>query len=100
IRKGEIVRVSEWHAEELQRQGLQLIERVRVECPGMRNGANANLRVTHEEVRVFRKPRWERRGACTTSVSWYIRHGPGMSASLCRPTCRRWRRWRRTRRGR
>ena len=56
IRKGEIVRVSEWHAEELQRQGLQLIERVRVECPGMRNGANARLRVPYEDVWVFKKP--------------------------------------------
>lgn len=56
IRRGEIVRVSEWHAEELQRQGLQLIERVRVECPGMRHGANAGLRVEHEDVWVFKKP--------------------------------------------
>lgn len=55
IRRGEIVRVSEWHAEELQRQGLRLIERVRVECPGLRNGANARLRVDHEDVWVFRK---------------------------------------------
>ena len=56
IRRGKIMRVSEWHAEELQRQGLRLIKRVRVECPGMRNGANARLRVDHEDVWVFRKP--------------------------------------------
>src|SRR5690606_41371806 len=56
IRRGEIMRVSEWHAEELQRQGLQLVEWVGVECPGMRNGANARLRVSYEDVWVFRKP--------------------------------------------
>lgn len=55
IRRGEIVRVSEWHADELQRQGLCLVGRVRVECPGMRYGANARLRVDHEDVWVFRK---------------------------------------------
>lgn len=56
VRRGEIVRVSEWHADELQRHGLRLVERVRVECPGMRNGANARLRVDHEDVWVLRKP--------------------------------------------
>jgi len=40
----------------LRRQGLEEVERVRVACPGMRNGANARLRVDHEDVWVFRKP--------------------------------------------
>ena len=55
IRRGEIVRVSEWHAEEIQRLGLTLIRRERVDTPGMRNGANAELRVDGEDVWVFRK---------------------------------------------
>jgi len=55
IRRGEIVRVSEWHADELRRQGLEEVERVQVACPGMRNGANARLRVDHEDVWVFQK---------------------------------------------
>jgi len=56
IRRGEIVRVSEWHARELIRQGLVFVEYVRVNCPGMRHGANAGLRVAHEDVWVFKKP--------------------------------------------
>ena len=40
----------------LRRQGLEEVERVRVACPGMRNGANARLRVDHEDVWVFRNP--------------------------------------------
>lgn len=55
IRKGQLVRVSEWHAEEIQRLGLTLIRRERVDTPGMRNGANAELRVDGEDVWVFRK---------------------------------------------
>src|SRR5690606_16083981 len=55
-RRGQIVRVSEWHAETLGRLGLVLIDRVMVACPGMRNGANAGLRVEHEDVWVFKKP--------------------------------------------
>lgn len=46
---------SEWHAEEIQRLGLTLIRRERVDTPGMRNGANAELRVDGEDVWVFRK---------------------------------------------
>lgn len=55
IRKGQLVLVSEWHAEEIQRLGLTLIRRERVDTPGMRNGANAELRVDGEDVWVFRK---------------------------------------------
>lgn len=57
IRKGQVIEVSEWHADELYRQGLTRLEHIKVPCPGMRNGANASLRVTHEDVWVFRKPR-------------------------------------------
>lgn len=56
IRRGEIVRVSEWHAEELQRQGLRFLDKITIQTPGMRHGANAGLRVDHEDVWVFRKP--------------------------------------------
>src|SRR5690606_7215928 len=56
IRRGEIVRVSEWHAEELQRQGLRFIDKIMIQTPGMRNGANAGLRVPHEDVWVLKKP--------------------------------------------
>lgn len=55
IRNGEIVRVSEWHAQTLGYLGLRLIDRVKVACPGMRNGANAHLRVSHEDVWIFER---------------------------------------------
>lgn len=55
IRQGRLVRVSQWHAETLENLGLTLIERHRVDTPGMRNGANAHLRVDGEDVWVFRK---------------------------------------------
>lgn len=56
IRAGKLIRVSQWHANELERQGLEQIARHRVDTPGMRNGANAELRVDGEDVWVFRKP--------------------------------------------
>ena len=56
IRRGEIVRVSEWHAEELQRQGLRFLDKITIQTPGIRHGANAGLRVDHEDVWVFKKP--------------------------------------------
>lgn len=55
FRKFKLVKVSQWHADELKRQGLELIERIRVDTPGLRNGANSELRADGEDVWVFRK---------------------------------------------
>lgn len=55
-RNGVMVEVSEWHAEELQRQGLRLLERLKVGVPGMRYGANSQFRVETEDIWVFQKP--------------------------------------------
>lgn len=56
IRAGKLIRVSEWHAEEIQHLGLTLVRRERVDTPGIRHGANAHLRVDGEDVWVFQKP--------------------------------------------
>lgn len=55
IRAGRLVRVSQWHADELTNQGLTQIARHRVDTPGLRNGSNAELRVDGEDVWVFQK---------------------------------------------
>jgi SAM-dependent methyltransferase len=57
IRAGKLMRVSAWHAAVLQRLGLVLVRRERVDTPGMRNGANAGLRVGGEDVWVLEKQR-------------------------------------------
>lgn len=55
IRNGKLVRVSQWHHDELIHRGLKLLERHRVDTPGIRHGSNAALRVDGEDVWVFRK---------------------------------------------
>lgn len=56
IRKGEIVPVSQWHVDTLIEFGLVLESHEEVETRRMRFGANNHLRVSHENVFVFRKP--------------------------------------------
>jgi len=61
IRRGRVMRVSEWHAEALQALGLVLVQRIQVPLMGTRNGENGHLRVGHEDVWVLQKPhggRW------------------------------------------
>jgi tRNA G10 N-methylase Trm11 len=56
VRKGVVVPVSDWHLTTLQDLGLVLVEKVAVETPGMKHGANRDARVGHETVAVLRKP--------------------------------------------
>lgn len=56
IRAGERVEVTEWHARELRRLGFTYRTSLRIDCPGLRQGANEKLRMGYEEVLVFEKP--------------------------------------------
>jgi SAM-dependent methyltransferase len=47
--------MTEWHTETLIDQGLEVVERVPVPCPGLRHGANRE-RLTDEWVTVLVKP--------------------------------------------
>jgi hypothetical protein len=55
IRKGERVRVTDWHVEALQGMGFSVAERVEVACPGNRFGQNGNARIDYESVIKFHK---------------------------------------------
>ena len=54
VRAGQVQPVTEWHIDELQRQGFALVDRVQVACPGQRHGANGHLRIDFETVAVLR----------------------------------------------
>lgn len=56
IRKGEVVPVSAWHSACLTATGFQIVEAWEVPCPGNRQGANGERRVSYENVMVFEKP--------------------------------------------
>lgn len=56
IRAGERQFVTQWHVEELERQGLILVEGRRVKCPGNRQGANGQARIDYESLVLLRKP--------------------------------------------
>lgn len=56
IRGGEVQPVTQWHVDCLHELGFQAIESRRVETPGMRFGANRNLRLDHEWVLTLRAP--------------------------------------------
>lgn len=56
IRKGEEMDVTGWHVNVLEQLGLVVVDRHQVETPRQRFGANADKRVTHEDVVVLRKP--------------------------------------------
>ena len=53
LRRGERQHVTDWHIGELQRLGFVLLDRVQVDCPGQRHGANAHLRMSFETVAVL-----------------------------------------------
>ena len=53
IRKGKRQYVAGWHVSTLSRLGFTLEFHIAVETPGMRKGANAQLRLPSEEVYVF-----------------------------------------------
>ena len=56
IRKGEVVRVTDWHWDTLRDAGLTFIDIHNVECPGNRFGRNGQARFGFETVLVFDKP--------------------------------------------
>lgn len=56
IRAGSVIRVTEWHIEELCRLGLQLVKEQQIEHRGNRQGQNGDLRVPYESVVLLRKP--------------------------------------------
>lgn len=56
IRSGVRQNVTDWHVRTLQDLGLTLVERKRIDVPGLKFGANSDLRVDYEEVILFRKP--------------------------------------------
>lgn len=55
IRDGVLVPVTAWHVMMLIRIGFELVEWWLVPCPGMRNGANRDARVAHENVILLRR---------------------------------------------
>ena len=55
IRKKKVVPVSAWHHDTLTGLGLAHVRTRDIACPGNRNGENADARVDHEHVMVFRK---------------------------------------------
>lgn len=55
IRQGKRIPVSRWHVRVLERLGMTLIESHPVHTPGMRHGANRDLRTPMEHVYVLRK---------------------------------------------
>lgn len=55
IRNGKRQHVSLWHVATLRRLGCRYVGRLKVDLPGMRNGANRELRVDHEDVWVLEK---------------------------------------------
>ena len=54
IRNGEVQPVTDWHLSTTDRLGFQMIDRVEVPTPRMRNGANSAARVDHETVACLR----------------------------------------------
>ena len=54
IRNGEVQPVTEWHLSTASRLGFEMIDRIEVPTPRMRNGANFSARVDHETVACSR----------------------------------------------
>lgn len=57
IRKGQVVRVVDWHVKAITSIGLLLIDKIPVETPRLRFGANSDVRVSAEWILVFLKVR-------------------------------------------
>jgi hypothetical protein len=57
IRKGRVVRVVDWHVKAITGIGLLLIDKIPVETPRLRFGANSDVRVSAEWILVFQKVR-------------------------------------------
>ena len=55
IRKGEIVRVSNWHIEKLVDIGFILVDDLKISTPRMRFGTNGDTRINHERIIELKK---------------------------------------------
>ncbi len=55
IRKGEQIKVTAWHNDELFNLGFDIVDWYVINTPRMKRGANSNLRVNCEDVGVFRR---------------------------------------------
>ena len=55
IRKGEHIRVTDWHLACLMDLGFEFVRWERVNTPGNRQGANGKLRINHENLILTRK---------------------------------------------
>lgn len=55
IRKGEIVEVSKFHKETMEKSGFRLVEAITIPVNGLGFGSNAKARVGHENIFVFQK---------------------------------------------
>lgn len=55
IRKGEVMRVSEWHYNTLLDLGFECLDTYIIQTPRLKFGANNTKRVTHETIFVFKK---------------------------------------------
>lgn len=55
IRKGEVVPVTEWHIDTLERLGFTLEEHRKIETPSLRYGANSKARLDYESIIVMRR---------------------------------------------
>lgn len=55
IARGKQVRVCDWHTDVITASGMTHVRTVLVETPRNRFGANAQLRVDHEQIMVFSK---------------------------------------------
>lgn len=53
IRKGQRVRVTDWHIDALELLGFDLVEHRKIETPRQRFGQNGHLRVEYESVILF-----------------------------------------------
>jgi len=56
IRARKVIPVSEWHVQKIESLGWLLVERNEVETPRMKFGQNNDLRISHENIFVFRRP--------------------------------------------
>lgn len=57
VRNGQVVPVADWHRTRLIGAGFQLMDDVQVPVRGMGFGQNRDLRVDHERVMAFYRPR-------------------------------------------
>lgn len=55
VRRGQEVRVVEWHLQHLVGHGFDLVEEMSVSTAGSRYGANRDLRIGHEVIAVLRR---------------------------------------------